>query len=197
LVLRPRELPTIPIGVALKRINENKGLIDGVVITGGEPTLSPSLTRICLALKREGYLVKLDTNGTNPFILWALLKRGLLDYVAMDVKAPLEEGAYSVACGVDAKRYLERIRESIDVIISSGVDHEFRTTIVPGIHKPEDVERIAQEIRGCRRYVIQGFKPLGPTIDPRYEEVEAMTEGELTVYAEHARKILDNVIIRV
>jgi len=190
LVLRPDSLPDVPLERVLAYIREDGWGLDGVVITGGEPTIWPDLPELCSALKATGLPVKLDTNGTNPRMLERLLSGGLVDYVAMDVKAPLEPERYSRVCGVDARHLLPRIRSSIEVILSSGVDHEFRTTLVPTLHGPGDVKVICLAVRGCRRYVLQSFEPLGPTIDPRFSALQPFSREQLEAFRREAVEVL-------
>jgi len=198
LVLEPDKLASLPLEKVLSFLRENGWGLDGVVITGGEPTIWPDLPELCSAFKEEGLLVKLDTNGTNPGMLEELVSSGLVDYVAMDVKAPLTPEKYSLACGVRAEPFLPKIRRSIEVLMSSDVDYEFRTTVVPTIHVPGDVKAICEAIRGCRRYVVQAFKPLGPTIDPRFTNMKAFSEAELKAFFKEAVEVLgpDRVLLR-
>ncbi len=140
-----------------------KGLLEGVVVCGGEPTINPDLPEFISAIKQKGFKVKLDTNGSNPAVLEGLLANKLLDYLAMDIKAPLKNPDYFKATGV----YItpEKIMKSIKVIKESGVDYEFRTTVVPGLHKPEDIRAIAKLISPVKRYFLQTFRS-GKSIDP-------------------------------
>ena len=199
LVLRPDSLPDVPLEHVLSYIENDGWGLDGVVITGGEPTIWPDLPELCEALKATGLPVKLDTNGTNPRLLERLIASGLVDYVAMDVKAPLELARYSRVVGVDAGPLLPRVRESIEIIISSGVQHEFRTTLVPTLHEPGDVRAICEAIRGCQRYVLQSFKPLGPTIDPRFSGLQPFSREQLDAFYREAIQVLgkDKVSLRI
>ncbi len=155
LVLRPESLPDIEPEETLRLLASRKGFVDGVVISGGEPTLQPDLAEFAQRVRELGCAVKLDTNGYRPQVLRQLLERGLLDYVAMDIKATLDK--YSLATGkqLDGRH----IEESIALILSSGIEHEFRTTMVPGIVAPDDVKEIASMIAGAQRYFLQQFRP--------------------------------------
>jgi len=190
LVLNPGRLPDVPLERVLSYLEHDGWGIDGVVITGGEPTLWPDLPELCRTFKELGFGVKLDTNGTNPGLLQRLLAYGLVDYVAMDIKAPLTPERYSVACGVDARPFLPRIKRSVELLAFSGVDYEFRTTVVPGLHRPGDIRSICQAIRGCKRFVIQSFKPLGPTIDPSFSSLKPFSQEELEAFLREAVEIL-------
>jgi len=135
--------------------------LDGVVFSGGEPTLQEDL-KVCLErVKAMGLSTKLDTNGTTPEVLRDLLTQGLVDYVAMDVKAPLENYANLVGRRID----VEMIRTSIWVVKQSGITHEFRTTVVPGLHTTRELKAISELIHGADRYVVQDFVSTSPLRD--------------------------------
>ena len=149
-------------------LKERQGLLEGVVICGGEPTIHKDLPDFIKRIKDLRFLLKLDTNGSNPEMLRELMQKGLVDYVAMDIKAPL--GAkYDLATGV--KVDLDKIKESIEIIKGSGVDYEFRSTIVPSIHSKEDVIQMAKDISPAKKYYLQNFRG-EKTIDPRFEEIK-------------------------
>ncbi|MBC7219961.1 anaerobic ribonucleoside-triphosphate reductase activating protein [Candidatus Bipolaricaulota bacterium] len=159
------DLPRVPREEVLAVLRERVGFIDGVVVTGGEPTLNVDLPVFLRELKALGFLIKLDTNGTRPDVLRCLLDEGLVDYVALDVKAPFAR--YPEFTGLlfpDHGRsppegmsdLVARIQESIAVIRGRVPDYEFRTTVAPGLAR-QDLIAIAGEIRGARRYVLQPF----------------------------------------
>lgn len=139
--------------VALTWLDDRHGFLDAVVISGGEPTLQPGLEAFVRAVRDKGYLVKLDTNGSNPTVLAHLLREHLLDYVAMDVKAP--PGRYQEICGVPVD--LGAIEASIQLLMNEAPRYEFRTTVVPQLTEA-DVVTIAQWISGACRYVLQQFR---------------------------------------
>jgi pyruvate formate lyase activating enzyme len=130
-----------------------KKYLEGVVITGGEPTLQPGLPAFCRKLKKLGYEIKLDTNGLRPEVLSKLLSAKLVDYIAMDIKGPL--GRYKKFCGVaiDAKK----IRASIKLVLKSGLPYEFRSTLVKGLHTVADVAKMARAIKGASLYYLQNY----------------------------------------
>ena len=136
-------------------LKERRQMLQGVVITGGEPTMHADLPAVMQKIKSLGYLVKLDTNGTNPVMLHEVVEGGLADYVAMDIKSPLRKYSATVARPVD----IEAIQSSIDFLLSSPVEYEFRTTIIKGMQTPEDIAEIGREIRGAQRYFLQKFIP--------------------------------------
>lgn len=131
------------------------GKLDGVVITGGEPTLHEDLPEFIQKIKEMGFLIKLDTNGTNPKMLEKLLDTKLIDYVAMDIKAPVEKYNEVVCAKVDTAKILK----SIAIVKSYNVDYEFRTTVVKSQLSPADFEKICEMILGCEKYYLQKFVP--------------------------------------
>jgi len=145
--------PRVSLEEAFDLLRSRCGLLDGVVVTGGEPTLQSGLRDFIVAVRALDYLVKLDTNGSRPRVLGALLADGLLDYVAMDLKAPMAK--YEAVCGAPVDHH--DLNESIDLIMSSGVEYEFRTTVVPQLTHA-DVVAIARRIQGARRYVLQQYR---------------------------------------
>ncbi len=142
-------------------LSTRKNLLDGIVITGGEPLLQPDLADFIRKVKNYVKAVKLDTNGTFPTRLKALVQEGLVDYVAMDVKNC--RGKYPLTAGTD-RFSLSDIEESIDFLLSGAVDYEFRTTVVEGLHTPQDIVKIAKWIRGAKRYYLQNFMDSGDLI---------------------------------
>ncbi len=146
-----------------------KGLLDGVVLCGGEPTLNNDLPEFIKKIKGLGFLVKLDTNGSRPDMLKKLIGKKLLDYIAMDIKAPLGI-KYQKAIGV--KVGLEDIRKSVEIIKRSGIDYEFRTTVVPGIHAKKDVIQIAKDISPAKAYFLQNFRA-EKNLDPKFKKIRS------------------------
>lgn len=169
LVHEPPIRETIPIEQILDSLSRKKGWIDGVVISGGEPTLHKTLPELIEVFRAEGLGVKLDTNGSRPEVLSALIKEGLLSAVSMDIKAPLESEAYRQAVGL--KIELEPIYESTRILMNSDLEYEFRTTVVPTLHTEGDILQIARSITGARCYILQQFSPMG-CLDPRFDELK-------------------------
>ena len=146
--------PVLSVPAFFEFLNKRKGKLDGVVITGGEPTLhGKDLIEFIKEVKSLGFLVKLDTNGTHPDVLQELLNENLLDYIAMDIKAPLAKYRTITQTDIDTKI----IKKSIDMIMNSGVDYEFRTTIVKSQLSVEDLRQIGELIQGAKRYYMQKF----------------------------------------
>jgi len=196
LVLHPKELQTISFEEIRNYLRKNKGWIDGVVITGGEPTIQEDLPILCKEIKEMGLSVKLDTNGTNPSMIRKLISRGLVNSVAMDVKAPLTEDDYSRASGVDMTILLKRIEEAIDTLLKSGIEYEFRTTIVPTLHEKSDIEKICEKIKGCKKYAIQNFKTDVETIDPNFQGLKPFSNTETQSLFGTAKNLIPNTILR-
>lgn len=136
-------------------LGKRKGKLDGVCITGGEPTLYPDLPDFIRRIKDMGFLVKLDSNGTNPGMLRRLFKEKLVDFVAMDIKNRHEK--YAETVGLDAVD-MDTIRESIALILESGKPYEFRTTVVPGLHEENDFDGIVDLVGGAMSYYLQEFR---------------------------------------
>lgn len=180
LVLAPHLVPSIPLAGVLERLRSLGGWIDGVVVSGGEPTLSPALPELLGRLRSAGFEVKLDTNGSSPDVLAKLIARGLVQAVDMDLKAPLEPAAYARLAGVPVR--LELIRASVDVIRLSGLPHRFRTTYVPGLLDHAAVGRLRAAVPACSPFVLQGFNP-HRSLAPELQSVAAPADEELRLLA--------------
>lgn len=192
LVLHPEENQLIEESTILEFVEENSDFLDGVVISGGEPTLNPDLHRFIKELRSRGMKIKLDTNGSRPDVLEDLLGAGMLDYVAMDVKATLDD-RYALAAGKDVD--LEALKRSIGIIIDSSVDHEFRTTVVPHIVRDEDMESIAESVKGARRYCLQQFRPK-VTLDDNLSVLDPYKESKILDMARRVKPFVQKVQIR-
>ncbi|QFR39666.1 anaerobic ribonucleoside-triphosphate reductase activating protein [Candidatus Gracilibacteria bacterium 28_42_T64] len=135
-------------------LEKRKGLLEGVSICGGEPTLQKDLYIFCKKIKDMGFLVKLDTNGRDPEVLQKLLDNNLLDYVAMDMKNPF--GKLHEIVGVNESE--EEYKKSVKILLNSKIAYEFRTTVIKGIHTEEDIENIAKNIEGAQNYFLQNYR---------------------------------------
>jgi len=161
-------------------LKERFGRLEGVVITGGEPTLHADLPSFIKKIKKIGYLVKLDTNGTNPIMLEHLIKNKLVDYLAMDFKAPLEKYSQTVGVSVDCKN----IQKSVKLIMNSGLPYEFRTTVVPGLLDKVDFKKMGELIKGADKWYLQNFKSDTDLVDPKYQAKLAYTSQDMKDFAD-------------
>lgn len=191
LVLRPDARPAIPVGRLVADLERRLGFLDGVVLTGGEPTIYPDLIDLLRTFKAMGLAVKLDTNGSHPAVLRNWLDEGVVQYVAMDIKA--SPARYSSVAGRPVD--VEAISASIDLLRESGCPHEFRTTVVPTLLDVQDVEEIARWIAGPSPFFLQQFRP-GGCLDPRLDTVEPYAVSVLEEMAAVARVHLDRVHLR-
>lgn len=191
LVLHPDKEESIPTSEVLSFLKKRKKLLDGVCITGGEPTLCPELPELIAEIKALGYLIKLDTNGSHPEILKSLHEQGLLDYVAMDIKS--SPSGYSQASGL-AKLDLDAITESVRFLMEGTLDYEFRTTVTRELHTHIEFEEIGNWIAGCKRYFLQAYRDSGHILKPG--SFSSYTRGELEVFAAQLRKKIPLVDIR-
>ncbi len=160
----------IPELYVLDYLEKNKVMLDGIVITGGEPTIQEGLEKFIQKVKLFGLYVKLDTNGTQPDIIENLINQKLVDFIAMDVKAPLNIERYSqVSSDIVKNETIENIKKSISLIINSGIKHEFRTTVVKQLLNNKDIENICESIKGCEQYSLQDFNS-EKTLDKSFQE---------------------------
>lgn len=183
LVLPEQYADTIPEEDILDFLGTRTGKLDGVAISGGEPTMQPDLPRFITRIKAMGFRVKLDTNGTNPAMVRGLIRDGLVDFVAMDIKGPIEKYQQIAARPVE----IGAIMESIELIKT--IDHEFRTTIVEGQLEVNDFEEIGQMVRGARRYALQAFTP-GRLVSPQFSRRTSFTNDIMQA----AREIMQQYV---
>lgn len=149
----------IPLESVLGYLTERKGWLEGVAITGGEPTLHADLPEFIQAIKSLGYLVKLDTNGSNPGMLSKILANKLIDYVAMDIKNLLETEPYNQIINVEQpEKMVEKVKASIEIIKLSGIAYEFRTTMIPEIHTPPIMEQLTGSLGSIEKFTINEFR---------------------------------------
>lgn len=176
-------------------LRSRAGKLDGVVVTGGEPTIHRDLPDFLAELKRLGLKVKLDTNGTNPAMLARLLRARLVDYLAMDLKAPLSK--YGRVTGVKfAAADLAKIKKSVKLIKESGLPYEFRTTVVPGLIEAKDIAAMAELIRGADAWYLQRFKSDTSLVDKIFEGSRGHTTKELQKMSQLAEKYVKRCEVR-
>lgn len=190
LVTDPNSVPAIPVDEVLSYLDKRKGILEGVCITGGEPTIYPELYDFIKLIKSKGILVKLDTNGSNPFLLKTLAEERLIDYVAMDIKNSREK--YGMTIGIPDFP-LEKIDESIHFLLSCNLDYEFRTTIVKELHTNEDILSIGQWIKGAKAYYLQNYKDSGDILCPG---LSSHTKETLELFAMILKPYVHHVELR-
>jgi len=181
---------TIPENEFLDWLSTRKGWLDGVCVTGGEPTLQEDLPEFAKKVKDKGFLFKLDSNGTNPEMLEKMIDANLIDFVAMDIKAPLE--CYSKVAKVEVKE--EDIKRSVELIRTRAPDYEFRTTVGPAWYSKEDALKIGQWLKGSKAYYLQQYVP-GNTLDPELSQT-TFSKAELEELAAILKPYFGKVEIR-
>jgi len=153
------EIREVPKDYVFNYLKERRRFLDAVEITGGEPTLCEDLPEFIEEIKQIGYLLKLDTNGTNPSMLRYLMDRDLIDYVAMDIKTKLVFESYNEIVGdVLTQEMFENVKNSVKILLNSDIDYEFRTTLVKNIHSKGDIIKVCKSIRGAKAYYLQNLR---------------------------------------
>lgn len=190
LVLRPEQEPFLPEEAVLAYLKKRQGILDGVCISGGEPTLYADLPDFIEKIKSLGYLVKLDTNGSRPEVIRRLYEEKLIDYVAMDIKS--SKAHYKTAAGCETLD-MDAIEASIEFLISDIPEYEFRTTVVRELHTAADFADIAEWISGCRAYYLQAYRDSDSVLHPGFSSYSG---AELAKFCEILRKKIPLVSIR-
>lgn len=173
-------------------LESKKGWLDGICITGGEPTLHPGLKGFMRKVKQLGMKIKLDTNGTAPEIMKELIEEGLVDYIAMDIKASLENYEKVVNAAVDK----DKIMQSIKLLKLGKVDYEFRTTAVPELFDNEEAHSIGKMVKGAKKYSLQQFRNSDKVLDKLYQDKEPYLAPELQRFAKIIEDYVENVEIK-
>ncbi len=184
---------TIPLESILEHVASREGWIDGVVICGGEPTVWPTLPELCKRFRSAGLAVKLDTNGTFPDRIAALLDAGLVDAVAMDLKAPLDD-RYRRVCGAPGMD-LALVERSMHLLMEGRVDYEFRTTVCPAFIGEDEIHAMGASVAGARCWNLQRFEPTY-TLDPALRDVAPYGPARMEALAEIARGYVARCRIR-
>lgn len=190
LVLHGGSLPVLDEEEVFGVLRKRKGILTGVCVTGGEPTLQRDLDVFLSRVKELGYLVKLDSNGYRPEVLQSLRERGLVDYFAMDIKSSPEN--YARTAGVK-ELDMGLIRESVDFIRSCGLDYEFRTTVVRELHSSGDFLSIGEWLKGCKAYFLQSYVESEGVI---CKEFSSYSKEELEEFVMLLKPYIDNVSLR-
>jgi pyruvate formate lyase activating enzyme len=173
LVLEPGSLPDYPLREILRNMDARGNWIDGITVTGGEPTTHESLPNLLKFFRQRELKIKLDTNGSNPTMLEALINQGLVDAVSMDIKAPLTSEEYSRAAGVRVD--LAAIKRSLDVLRHSKLEVIFRTTAIPGLVEEPQLELIGRSLGNVKRYIVQAFRNVD-TLRPDFAGLEEFSQ---------------------
>ena len=191
LVVRADEQQMYTNDEILAFLKKRQGILDGVAITGGEPTLMSGLYDFIAQVKDMGYSVKLDSNGTRPDVLKKLVLNGLVDYVAMDIKNSPEKYAYT--CGLPESYDLSKIEESKNFLMEGHVDFEFRTTVAKPFHTEEDFYKIGEWLKGSEKYFLQQFKDSGDIIG---QEISSFNEREMEKFLNVLLPFVPNTQLR-
>jgi pyruvate formate lyase activating enzyme len=183
---------SIPTKEVFSFLEMRKGLLDGVVVTGGEPLLQEDIFDFCKKIKKMSYLIKIDTNGTFPEKLKELIEKKLIDYVAMDIKAP--KNKYEKLTNV--KVNIKKIEESIKILQNSKIDYEFRTTFVPELLTKNDIIEIGKWLKNSKKFYLQQFKLISPMISKYLEDICPYSEEQLKETIEEIKSYFDICEIR-
>ena len=181
-------------------LKEKQGLIDGVCITGGEPTIYPDLIDFIKKIRSMEFLIKLDTNGSNPEVLEKLFAEKLLDFVAMDIKTSAEK--YEKIHPVKSRdagspeAIFNRVKKSVEIIKNSGIDYEFRTTVVPGLVEKEDIEKIGKWLKGAKKIALQQFRNQ-KVLDEKFKKTQPYSDKAIKEFAKILEKNIKEVEIRL
>ena len=197
LILNYKNLPSISGQEVINYLSLNKKWIDALSISGGEPTLCEDLSSFIKEVKERGFLIQLETNGTNPQMLKELLEKKLIDYVALDIKAPLNWEKYKKVSGISIKEKIlfEKVKESIKILLNGEVNYEFRTTLVPVLLSQEDIINLAGQIKGAKKYVLQQFVSQ-KTLNKDYEKIAPYPKEKLEIIKERIKKYFQTCEIR-
>ena len=190
LVLPERLAPSIPVEEAMIFLKSRIDKLDGVVISGGEPTVNEDLPVLCRMIKNLSFDVKLDTNGTHPDMVRGMVEEGTIDFIAMDVKGPLEKYVEIAARPID----LMAIKANVRLMIDSGIGHEFRTTIVREQLEVADFEKIGELVKGAKRFALQHFRT-GTTISPKFANYHTFTDEEFRAAKKIMERYVDECVI--
>jgi len=190
LVLAPEQEPAFPLEEILHFLEKRRKILDGVCISGGEPTLDPDLRSLCRSIKALGYPIKLDTNGTDPGLLRGLAGEQLIDHIAMDVKSSPEH--YASLTGMDGPN-LDRIDQSIQWLLTDPLPYEFRTTVVRELHTEEDLIQISKWIAGAAQYFLQAYRDSPQVMQRGYS---ACSKEEMGHYLRSVRLLIPSAQLR-
>lgn len=201
LVLNPKKLAKFSEGEIIADLKKRKKWVEGVVVTGGEPTLQTDLSRFLSRCKQMGFLTMIETNGSNPSVISKLVISNLLDFIAMDIKGPLDERYIQIA---NYQLQITNIKKSIRLILDSGLDFEFRTTVTPGIHNKKVLLEIAKQLRQITNHrsqitklhwYLQDFQPKN-CLDPKFTKIKPYSEPEMKEFLVVVKKTIPQTYLR-
>ena len=201
IIVNPHLLLQFSFEGVLEYMTEHRDFIDGLVITGGEATLHPELPEAIKIVKEKGFLVKLDTNGSNPNMLEKLLKEKLIDFVAMDLKAPLIPALYLKTINIFSEVDLEgkppetltdKIKKSLSLLKSASIGYELRTTVVPTFIDEGEIFAMAQSLQGMKKWVLQQFVPR-ETLDKNLSDIKPYSEAKMREFVEIGKRYLPTI----
>ncbi len=192
LVLPSSRVQKIPESRLFDFLKKRAGLLEGVVITGGEPTIQHDLLAFMRKVKNLGYAIKLDTNGYFPLVLRHVIRLNLADYIAMDIKSSAKKYSEAVNVSVD----IDKIYESIALIQGSRIPYEFRSTVVEGMHTSADVREMAQMIEGGEMYFLQKFRAAPKLVDPKFADRQSPTNEKMEQFAKICREYVKRCEVR-
>ena len=190
LVLPERFIDEIPIENVLDFLSKRIGKLEGIVISGGEPTMHDDLPDFAKTIKQMGFLVKLDSNGTHPEMIKQMIAEKSIDFIAMDIKETFAKYSAAIARPID----ISALKESIETIITSGLQHEFRTTIVRELMKVEDFDEIGEMIHGADRFAVQHFRA-GRSLNPQFDNFTTFADEEIDQVVEKLKKHVKKIVI--
>ncbi len=196
LVESPQDLATISKKDLLLLLEKQKPFLDGICLSGGEPTLYEDLPEFLKTIKDRQLKIKLDTNGSYPEMLEDLLKEDLVDYIAMDIKNCLCPDEYQKAIGVNCKNIIEKIKKSLQLIMNAGIEYEFRTTVIPELHNSNTIVDIAREIKGAQRFVLQKFIQSEDMLDQSLKNIKPYSEEKMQEMGKKIESYVEKSTIR-
>ncbi len=196
LVINAKQFSEIPEKDIFNFLQGRKDFIDGICLTGGEPTIYDDLSELLSKIKNYNLKIKLDTNGSNPYRLAKIIERRLIDFVAMDIKSCLQPEEYKKVSGITDEQIITNIKKSIAIISNSGIDYEFRTTVIPIFHNKTTIEEIAREIKGARKYVLQNFISTEKLLDNKLADIKPYSAIQMEELKEIAEPYIERCIVR-
>ncbi len=196
LVTNPQKLPIIPEEDIFNFLRERRDFLDGICLSGGEPTIYDDLPEFLTKLRNYKIKIKIDTNGSQPEMIAEVIKKGLVDFIAMDIKTYLQTESYKKITGIEDEQVINNIKKSINLIRFSGMEYEFRTTVVPIFHDQNTIEEIGRAIKGSKQYVLQNFYPNEKLLDNNLVNITPYSQNKMEEMKEKITSYVKIVKIR-